>query len=326
MTTLKTAAPPRPPKKFSLMNSHYRFGGGWKRWMPIFLLLPGFLLYLLIAVGPSLATTLYSFTDATGIRGAPVNWIGFENYDEFMFRGVASRDNLAALRRTLVFSAVVTLVQFSLGLVLALLLNQKLKGRTFFRTLFFMPVILGVVIQGLMWKLFLLPRGGPVAEMFSWFGAQSEFLGGSSAFAWVIVVQIWANVGITMVIFLAGMQTIPDSLYEAARIDGASGWKLFRSITWPMLTPAINTNFLLNIIGSLQAWQLFLVLIGYRNGTQVLGYLVFAEGFGQTSGSVTSAFRQGFAAAASIVLFMLVLVLGLLANYIVARREKKYMS
>jgi raffinose/stachyose/melibiose transport system permease protein len=310
-----------------LVKKSYLFGRGWKSWTPILLLLPGFGLYLIIAVGPSIATAFYSFTDATGVRGSVVNWIGLDNYDEFLFRGLASRDNIAALQRTLIFSVLVTGIQFSLGLGMALLLNQHLKGRTFFRTLFFLPVILGVVIQGLMWKLFLLPNGGPVAEMFGLFGIQSEFLGAqpSTAFAWVIAVQIWANVGITMVIFLAGMQTIDENLYEAARIDGAGGWDLFRSITWPQLTPAINTNFLLNIIGSLQAWQLFLVLIGYRPGTQVLGYEIFAQGFGQTGG-VSAAFRQGFAAAASIVLFFIVLVLGLSANRFVTRRERKYLG
>ncbi|MCY3578169.1 MAG: sugar ABC transporter permease [bacterium] len=306
---------------------NYLFARGWKSAAPIILLLPGFILYLVIAVGPSMATAVYSFTDATGIRGIAINWVGFENYDEFLFRGAASRDNIAALTRTLYFCFFVTTIQFVLGLLLAVLLNSKLKGTTFFRTLFFMPVILGVAIQGLIWKLFLLPRGGPAAELFSLFGTTSEFLGGQpkQAFAWVIVVQIWSNVGITMVIFLAGMQTIPDYLYEAAKIDGANGWQLFRNVTWPLLTPAANTNFLLNIIGSLQAWQLFLVLIGYRPGTQVLGYLVFAEGFGQTSGSVMTAFRQGYAAAASIALFMLVLLIALSANFIVSRREKKYL-
>lgn len=311
-----------------IVKRNYLFARGWKSAAPIILLLPGFLLYLLIAVGPSLATAVYSFTDATGIRGIAINWIGFDNYDEFLFRGAASRDNIDALKRTLYFCFFVTTIQFVLGLLLAVLLNQRLRGTVFFRTLFFMPVILGVAIQGLIWKLFLLPRGGPAAELFSFFGMTSEFLGGQPklAFAWVIVVQIWSNVGITMVIFLAGMQTIPDYLYEAARIDGASGWQLFKNVTWPLLTPAVNTNFLLNIIGSLQAWQLFLVLIGYRPGTQVLGYLVFAEGFGQTSGSVVSAFRQGYAAAASIALFMLVLIIALAANFIVSRREKKYLE
>ncbi len=308
------------------MKNHL-FGSGWQRSIPLLLLLPGLLLYLLIALGPSIATSVYSFTDATGIRGAPINWVGFDNYQEFLFRGVASRDNIDALKRTLVFMFFVTTIQFTFGLIVALVLNQNLKGRTVFRTLYFLPVILGVAIQGLMWQLFLLPRNGPVAQLWSTFGLQSEFLGGSpnEAFAWVIVVQIWANMGVTMVIFLAGLQTIPGELYEAARIDGAGRWDLFKNVTWPLLTPSINTNFLLNIIGSLQAWQLFLVLIGYRPGTQVLGYLVFAQGFGQTSGAVTSSFRQGFAAAASIVLFFLVLIIGFSAQYIVSRREQRYM-
>ncbi len=312
----------------AIMNKNYLFGGAGRarRLAPLMLLIPGVLLYVIIALGPSMATAVYSFTDASGLKGAPINWIGLDNYDEFLFQGLASRDNIDATLRTLRFSVFVTFIQFTLGLILALLVNQKLKGRTFFRTLFFLPVILGAVIQGLMWKLFLQPRGGPMATMYGWFGAQSEFLGGqpNEAFMWVIVVQIWANVGITMVIFLAGMQTISDDLYEAARIDGASGWNLFRNITWPQLTPAINTNFLLNIVGSLQAWALFLVLIGYKPGTQVLGYVVFAEGFGKTTDSPS--FRQGYAAAASIVLFFLVLVIGFAANRYVSWRERRYMG
>lgn len=299
------------------------FGGGWQRLMPWLLLAPGLGFYLLIGVGPSLATAIYSFTDATGIRGLPISWVGFDNYDEFLFQGARSRDNLDALQRTLIFMVLVTTIQFGMGLLMALLVNQKLPGRLVFRTLFFVPVILGVAVQGLMWKLFLRPGGGPMDTLFGWFGMESQFLNGNNAFYWVIVVQIWANAGFTMVIFLAGMQTIPADLYEAAAVDGASGWQLFRNITWPQLTPAVNTNFLLNIVGSLQAWMLFLVLTGYKNGTQVLGYVVYAEAFGGTG---TGSFRQGYAAAASIVLFLLVLVLGMAANFVVARRERKYMG
>ncbi len=310
----------------NIMRKNYLFGSGprWQRLTPLYLLFPGVFLYFLIAIGPSIATTYFSFTDASGLRGATVNWVGFDNYHEFLFQGLASRDNIDATLRTLRFSVLVTFIQFALGLIIALLLNQKLKGTTFFRTLFFIPVILGVTIQGLMWKLFLLPRGGPMATIFGWFGLQSEFLGGqpTEAFYWVVVVQIWANVGITMVIFLAGMQTISEDLYEAARIDGANTWQLFKDITWPQLTPAINTNFLLNIIGSLQAWQLFYVLIGYKPGSEVLGYLVFAEGFGQGR---SPAFRQGFGAAASIVLFFLVLIIGFAANRYVSWRERRFM-
>jgi raffinose/stachyose/melibiose transport system permease protein len=322
----------------AVMSKNYLFGGQSRRWMPLVYLLPGILLYFVIAIGPSLATSVYSFTNETGIRGAETNFIGLANYSEFTgisrvdgewsFNSVIARDNLGATWRTLQFSFFVTFIQFTLGLIIALILNRALKGRAIFRTLFFMPVMLGAVVQGLMWKLFLLPASGPMAAVMEFFGTSSTFLSGDPgvAFTWVIIVQIWANVGITMVIFLAGMQTIDENLYEAAKIDGAGGWALFRDITWPQLTPAINTNFLLNIIGSLQAWELFLVLTGYKTGTQVLGYLVFAQGFGQTSGSTSSAFRQGFAAAASIVLFFLVLIIGMSANKLVAYRERKFLG
>lgn len=307
---------------------NYPFGRERARWTPYLLLLPGIFFYLLISLGPSLATAVYSFTDATGIRGAPIHWIGLENYREFLFMGQASRDNYDAVVRTLIFCFFVTTIQFVLGLLVALVVNQRLRGVNIFRTIYFMPVILGVVIQGLMWSLFLYPMGGPVARLFQMLGLRSEFFGGqpAEAFAWVIVVQIWANLGITMMIFISGLQTIPEELYEAARIDGAGSWQVFKSVVWPLLTPVANTNLLLNIIGSLQAWQLFFVLLGYRNGTQVLGYLIFAQGFGQTSGSVTSAFRQGYAAAASIVLFFLVLIIGMTVQTLLRRREERILG
>lgn len=309
--------------------NQYLFGKGWKRWLPFLFLLPGLLAYFIIALGPSLATSVFSLTDVSGIPGIPVNWIGFENYDEFLLRGLASRDNLAAITRTLIFMFFVTTIQFTLGLLIALLLNQGLKGTKYFRVLFFMPVILGVTIQGLIWTLFLYPLGGPVATITNnLLGLQLEFLGGPppEAFAWVIVVQIWANMGITMVIFLAGLQTVPEELYEVAEIDGANTWEIFRNVTWPLITPVVNTNLILNIIGSLQAWQLFLVLIGYKAGTQVMGYLVYAEGFGQTSGGAGASFRQGYAAAASMVLFVIVLILGMTTQFLLQRRERRLLG
>lgn len=304
----------------------YLFGHGWQRWTPYLLAIPALFLYFLVALGPSLVTSLYSFTDASGVAGAPVNWIGLDNYDEFLFAGQAAKDNIDALWRTVKFSVVVSTVQFSVGLLAAILLTQGLPGTRFFRTLFFMPVILGVVIQGLIWTLFLYPLGGPATKILDVFGAYSEFLGGRHAFWWVAFVQIWANMGITMIIFIAGLQTIPEEMYEAAQIDGANKWQSFWFVTWPMLTPSVNTNLILNIIGSLQAWQLFLVLTGYRTGTQVLGYVIYAQGFGQTSGSFSNAFRQGFAAAASIVLFVLVLIVGLTTQTVLQRREERLLG
>jgi raffinose/stachyose/melibiose transport system permease protein len=290
---------------------------------------PGLFLYLLLALGPSLATFVYSFTDATGLIGTPVHWIGLENYHEFLFLGQNARDNLEILVRTLEFSFLVTTVQTAFGLLVALLLNMRLRGTNFFRALFFTPVILGVTIVGLVWTLFLYPLGGPAERVLQLLGTRSEFLGGPpfQAFLWVIWVQIWANMGITMIIFLAGLQTVPGELLESARIDGASGWQVFRSVTFPLLTPSFNTNLLLAIIGSLQAWQLLLVMKGVTNGTQVLGIWIYALAFGRQTANPTSvAMRQGFGAAASVVLFMLVLVIGLSAQFLMRRRERRLLG
>jgi raffinose/stachyose/melibiose transport system permease protein len=307
---------------------NYHFGGGRSRAAPYAYLAPGLFLYVLMALGPSLATAVYSFTDASGLPNSPIKWIGLENYREFLTLGAAARQNFDAILRTFLFSIAVTVIQFTLGLLVAVLLNQKLHGTKFFRTLFFLPVILGVTIQGLMWTLFLYPLGGPMQSVFGLFGLESQFLGGQpmEAFAWVIVVQIWANLGMTIVIFIAGLTTIPNEVYEAARIDGANRWQVFREVTWPLLTPTVNTNLVLTIIGSLQAWQLFLVLTGYKEGTQVMGYVVYATAFGATSGGAASSFRQGYGAAASIVLFVIVLVIGLTTQYLLRRRETRLLG
>jgi raffinose/stachyose/melibiose transport system permease protein len=311
------------------MRSVYHFGSRRTRLAPYLLMLPGIFFYFFVSLGPSLATAALSFTDASGLLGTPIRWIGLDNYKEFLLMGANVRDNRDIFVRTLEFSLVVTVVQTAFGLLVAVLLNQRLKGTNFFRTLFFLPVILGVTVVGLMWTLFLYPLGGPAAKLLGLLGGRSEFLGGPplQAFSWVIWVQIWANMGITMIIFLGGLQTIPNELIESARIDGATGWEAFRHITYPLLTPSLNTNLLLAIIGSLQAWQLLLVMKGVTNGTQVLGIWVYALAFGRQTANPTSvAMRQGYGAAASVALFLLVLVVGLTAQYLMRRRERRILG
>jgi ABC-type sugar transport system permease subunit len=311
------------------MRSLYHFGSRRSRLAPYLLLLPGIFFYFLVSLGPSLATAVFSFTDASGLLGAPIRWVGFDNYNEFLFLGANIRDNRDILIRTLQFALLVTIVQTVFGLLVAILLNRKLKGTNLFRTIFFLPVILGVTIVGLMWTLFLYPLGGPAEKLLGLFGSRSDFLGGPPYLVlyWIIWVQIWANMGVTMIIFLGGLQTIPNELLESARIDGANGWEVFRHVTFPLLTPSLNTNLLLEIIGSLQAWQLMLVIKGPTNGLNVLGIWVYALAFGRQSNNPTQvAMRQGYGAAASMVLFVLVLVIGLTAQYLLRRRERRILG
>jgi len=312
-----------------MRSTVYAFGSRTSRFVPYLLLLPGLLLYLFISLGPSIATSVYSFTDASGLLGTPVHWVGLDNYKEFLFRGVNSRDNWEVTLRTLEFALLVTVVQTAFGLLAAVLLNQRLGGTNLFRTVFFLPVILGAAIIGITWTLFLYPLGGPVEKLLNLLGTRSDFIGGppSSAFYWITWVQIWANMGTTMIIFLGGLQTIQNELHEAARMDGAGTWTTFRRITFPLITPSLNTNLLLNLIGSLQAWQLMLVIKGPTNGLNVLGIWIYALAFGRQSNNPTqAAMRQGYGAAASVMLFFLVLVVGLTAQYLTRRREQRLME
>lgn len=311
------------------MQPLYHFGRGKAKLIPYALLFPGLGLFLLISVGPSIATAIFSFTDISGVPGTPWNWVWLDNYKEFFFLGVGVRDNLAPFFRTLIFCFYVTTIQTIVSLGVAILLNKGLRGTKFFRALFFIPVILGVTIQGLIWNLFLYPLDGPAQTILQLFGTHSDFLGSpQTAFSWVIFVQIWANMGYSMVIFLAGLQSVPRDLIEAGLIDGANSWQSFRYITFPLISATFTSNVLIAIIGSLQSWALLLVLTGGQFETSLLGYQIFRIAFGgsATSGGGSSAgtLRQGYAAAISMVQFFMILAITLISRFYLNRREEHY--
>ncbi|GAA3026342.1 carbohydrate ABC transporter permease [Microbacterium dextranolyticum] len=283
----------------------------------------GLLILTVFGLVPAVAVLAVSFTDLRGLPYLPVHWVGIENYVSF-FSPAKWSDSLNALRNTLIFAVVSTVIQIVLALAVAILLNRPLRGRNFYRAVVFMPTVLGVTVTGLVWSLMFNVTGGPAASILSLFGQQSAFFGDPKiALALVIVVQIWMVVGISVIIFLSGLQAIPEDLYEAGSIDGASGWQRFRFITIPMLAPSITANVLLGIVNALQSYQLTYVLTGPNNkSTQVLSLLVYVQGFGGASGTTLSQ-SQGYAAAISMVQFAIVGIVSLLALWYLRKREAK---
>ncbi|MBN9195537.1 MAG: sugar ABC transporter permease [Microbacterium sp.] len=283
----------------------------------------GLVVLAVFALLPAVAVFVISFTDIRGLPGIPVNWVGFDNYERF-FSAAKIGYNLNALKNTLIYAVVSTVVINLLGLAIAVLLNRKLRGRTFSRAVVFLPTILGVTVIGLIWSLFFNPSAGPAASIWSWFGADSAFFGDPNlALALVIFVQIWAGLGIAVVIYLAGLQAIPEELQEAASIDGASGGQRMRLITVPLLAPSITANVLLAIVGSLQSYQLAYVLTGPNNpATQLLSLAIFAQGFGGSSASGLGQ-SQGYAATISVIQFIIVSLASLLVLWYLRRREAK---
>lgn len=283
-------------------------------------------LALLIVFGfvPAVAVVVISFTDIRGLPGIPIDWVGLHNYLSFFSRAHMS-DNLNAVKNTLEFAVLTTVFQILISLAIALLLNQRLRGRDVYRAIVFLPTVLGVTVIGLIWSLIFNPTGGPAAGILHAVGLSSAFFGDPAiALPLVIFVQIWSTIGISVVIFLAGLQAIPSELSEAAQIDGASGWKRLRLVTIPMLAPSITTNVLLSIVNALQSYQLAYVLTGTNDrATQLLSTEVYVEGFGGGSFGMFSSQSQGYAATISVVQFVLVGVISVIALGYLRRREAR---
>ena len=216
-----------------------------------------------------------------------------------------------------------TVVQNTFALGVAVLLNRKMRGRNFYRAVMFLPSILGVTIVSLIWSLFLNASGGEGKSLLSLVGGSSAFFGDYHvAFALVIFVQIWSSAGYSMLIFLAGLQTVPEDLIEAATIDGSNAWRRFRHVTLPIIRPAITANVLLSIIGGMQAYQYVYVLTSGGFNTNVLAFEVFSTTFGNSIGEqATVVQQQGYASAISMIQFVMIAVIALTALLYLRRRE-----
>jgi raffinose/stachyose/melibiose transport system permease protein len=284
-------------------------------------MVPGIVLFGLFALLPAAAVLPLSFTNISGVPNVPWHFVGLANYIRF-FSGGQAADNLATLQRTVVFCVVVTVVQTIAALGIAVLLNSRLRGRSFYRAAVFLPSFLGVTVIGLIWSLVFNVEGGPAETLLQAFGGTSAFLGDSDIAFWLVVgIQMWTGVGYAVVIFLAGLQTVPRDLLEAAVIDGANRWARFRRVTLRLLAPAVTANVVIAIIGSLQSYQLIYVLTGGQFDTKVLAMQVLQDGFGAGSGSSQRPLEQGYASAASILQFVLIAAIALIALSVLRRRE-----
>jgi ABC-type sugar transport system permease subunit len=277
---------------------------------------------VVFALVPAVAVAVVSFTDLKGLPGLPIHWVGFDNYIDYFGKGHRA-DNWNAFRNTIVFAALTVATQISLALAVAVLLNKKLKGRSFYRSVVFMPTVLGVTVTALIWSLMLNASGGPMQSLLHLFGTESAFFGDPKiALYLVIFVQVWMNMGVSVVIFLSGLQAIPAELYEVAMVDGASPRQSFWHVTFPMLAPSVTANVLLGIVSAMQSYQLTYVLTGAMNkATQVLSLQVYHLSFGSRGGTALTQ-SQGYAASISMIQFVLVGIISLGTMAWLRRRER----
>jgi multiple sugar transport system permease protein len=269
---------------------------------------PGLIGLLIFYIWPMLQTFYFSFTE-WGPFGDAV-WTGLANYRE-LFHGP---EFLMALRNTLVYTVLSVSITEAIALVLAVLLNQKLRGMSVYRTLYFIPVVTMPVAIGLVWRWLYNSDYGIINYLLSLIGIEgANWLSDPDlALYAIVVVGVWSGIGYALVLFLAGLQTIPAEYYDAASVDGAGALVKFFRITLPLLSPTVFFVTVISLIGSLQVFDLIFVMISSGRSastspvidqTQSLVYLFYKNTF------VIN--EQGQGAAVVLTLFIIIVLVTL---------------
>jgi multiple sugar transport system permease protein len=276
-------------------------------------ILPNLLIFALFTLIPMAFSMVLSLLHWDGAN--VVSWAGLENFkdmlDDDTFR--------IALINTFYYVIGTVPLTMAASLGLALLLNQPLKGRNFFRTTFFFPYVASLVAVAAVWNMIFHPAMGPVNELLTWLGVANPPRWTASvdwAMPTVIMASIWRGMGYYMIIYLAALQGIPPYLYEAADIDGANSWQKFRYVTVPMLTPATFFVSVLLTISSFKVFDLILVMTngGPGRATNVLVIHTYNTAFRE--------FRFGYSSAIAMVLFVIVLII----TIVQFRIEKRWVN
>jgi raffinose/stachyose/melibiose transport system permease protein len=238
------------------------------------------LIYSVFLIYPAARTVRLSLTNWDGI--APTwRYVGLKNYERLFHNDIMR----LAMKNTLIWSVAIIVVPCALGLFLAVVLNEEFRGRAVFRTIFYAPGVLPLVGVALIWGWIYNPQFGFLNQFLIKIGLDNlaqPWLGQPSTALWAtIVAGVWVRTGFPMLLYLAALQTIPKELFEAARIDGARGWRVFRDITFPQLGPTHVVVVALSVIDALKVFDLIYAMTygGPGNDTQVIGTWVYFNVF-----------------------------------------------
>ncbi|WP_338089537.1 sugar ABC transporter permease [Nocardioides lijunqiniae] len=261
---------------------------------------------------------------ASAVRMSFYRWKGFGPMDDFIglrnYERVLGDDVFRdAVAHNVVIVVASIVVQLPLGLAIAMLLNRRIRLRGLLRTIVFVPYVMAEVIAGVIWFQLLQPRYGVVDGLISAVGLtppEQGFLGTPElALPTLFVVLTWKYLGLAVLLFLAGLQGVPDELYEAAQLDGAGWWQTQLRVALPLLGPTIRTWLFLSMIGSLQQFDMVWVLTGGgpANATTTMATYLINQG--------TQRHNYGIAGAASVVLFLVSFVMALAYQLLILRRD-----
>lgn len=312
MTRQLTGSPAAPAQTVPAPLRRGRWSGRTRRDFFVFLALalPNLALIAVFTYLPLINNMYYSTLDWTlGSTSATV--VGFDNYINFF----TSSDAPQVLGTTLIFTVVTVGGSMVLGLLVALALNAKVRGTTFARSAVFAPYVLSGVGVGLVWLFIFDPGYGVLSWLLRGIGQQSpQWINDPQlSLVMVIIVYVWKNLGYCAVVYLAGLQSLPKDVMEAASLDGANGFRRFMSISVPLLSPTTFFLLITTMISSLQAFDLIRIMTPLGNGTSTLIYEAYLQAFGAYN-------RAGYSAAISVVLFAILLIITVLQLRFVERK------
>lgn len=275
---------------------------------------PAFIFFTLFLIIPTISSVYYSFTSWDGIS-PDVKFIGLANYKEIFTSARFGN----ALKNTIILTVFISLFENFFALVLALMVDHIRWGKNFFRSAFYIPVLISGIVSGFIWKIMYNYNFGSINSILNSIGLgqfRQDWLGNTSLTLIMIgVVLVWKGAGYYMIIYLASLQSVSTDLIEAAQIDGASAWQRFKSITVPMISGAFTINFTLSLINGLKVFDQINVMTDGGPGftSETLVYLLYKVGFNEG--------RQGFGTAVGIMLLFIIIVLNTLQQKFLRSRE-----
>ncbi|MGZ4662463.1 MAG: carbohydrate ABC transporter permease [Arthrobacter sp.] len=312
MTRQLTDRPPAAVADPTAPRRRARWSARTRRDFLVFvaLALPNLALIAVFTYLPLINNVYYSTLDWT-LGSASATVVGFDNYLNFF----TSSDAPQVLGTTALFTIVTVGGSMVLGLLVALALNSKVRGTTFARSAVFAPYVLSGVGVGLVWLFIFDPGYGVLSWLLRGIGQQSpQWINDPQlSLVMVILVYIWKNLGYCAVVYLAGLQSLPQDVMEAASLDGANGFRRFVSMSVPLLSPTTFFLLITTMISSLQAFDLIRIMTPLGNGTSTLIYEAYLQAFGAYN-------RAGYSASISVVLFAILLIITVLQLRFVERK------
>lgn len=265
------------------------------------LIAPSYLIYTFFILIPVIWTIAMSFTDYDLSKA---NFVGISNYIQLTKDPIFVK----SVGNTLFYCVLAIVPAMVLGLALAMFLNQKLKGKGFLRTLFYLPNIFSMVAVSMAWLYLYDTTSGILNKVLKDIGMQAVpwISSASMAMISIAIMSIWSTTGYNMILFLSGLQGIPDYLYEAASIDGATSWKKFIHVTIPMLKPTTFFVFVMACINSFQVFGQVLIVTngGPMNSTTTIAHQIYRNGF--------EYYKMGYASAQAVVLMVIIFAITLI--------------